>query len=108
MSKRVQKNWAFIHILLDSQSRKQKQALVKTASEEQFKTLAEIVANTLAGSLLVSPSGRKQLLKYKSILRKLSHKSTSFSVRKRLIIRHISTIVKLLSLVKPALVLLRK
>ena len=44
MSKRVQKNWAFIHILLDSQSRKQKQALVKTASEEQFKTLAEIVA----------------------------------------------------------------
>ena len=56
------KNWAFIHILLDSQSRKQKQALVKTASEEQFKTLAEIVANTLARLLLVSPSGRKQLL----------------------------------------------
>ena len=107
MSKRIRRNWAFIHLLLDSPSVKQRKTVVKTATEDQFKALAEIVANTLAGGLPLSPRERNKLLKNKTILRRISCKTTPEIKRQKLILKHIGVIEKLLAFVKPALHLIK-
>ena len=107
MSNVVQKYWFFINFLLKTKIRNQRRAVIKSADKHQIKALAEIVANTLAGSIPVSPAGRKQLRPFKTVLRKISHKSTSNKDRKHLIFRNLVSVIKLLNLVKPALELLK-
>lgn len=107
MSKRVLNNWAFLHILTESTSNKQKRALLNTATTEQVKAVAEIVANTLAGSLPVPPSARKRLLRYRTGLREIAAQSTSISKRKALLLKFIRALGTLLSSIKPALKLLK-
>ena len=106
MSKRVWRNWAFIHLLIDTSSTRQRKSVVNTATSEQIKTLAEIIANTLAGSLPITPAGKKQLSRVKNALRSISKSKVSVPERKRLIIKNFSCIIKLLSYVKPALKLM--
>ena len=109
MSNVVQKYWFFINFLLKSKIRSQRRAVIKSADKHQIKVLdlAEIVADTLGGSIPVSPAGRKQLRPFKTVLRKISHKSTSNKDRKHLIFRNLVSVIKLLNLVKPALELLK-
>ena len=107
MSNVVQKYWFFINFLLKTKIRNQRRAVIKSADKHQIKALAEIVANTLGGSIPVSPDGRKQLRPFKTVLRKISHKSTSNKDRKHLIFRNLVSVIKLLNLVKPALELLK-
>ena len=107
MSNVVQKYWFFINFLLKTKIRSQRRAVIKSANKHQIKALAEIVANTLGGSIPVSPAGRKQLRPFKTVLRKISHKSTLNKDRKHLIFRNLVSVIKLLNLVKPALELLK-
>ena len=108
MSSIVQKHWFFIHFLLKTKARKQRRAVIKSADKDQIKALAEIIANTLGGSIPVSPTGRKQLRPFKNILRKISQKTTSGKDRKHLIFKHIVLIIKLLNFVRPTLELLKQ
>ena len=107
MSKRVRKNWAFIHFILETRSKTQRRAITKTANPEQCKALAEIVANAIAGTLPLSPREKKLLLPYKNVLREIAHKSTTDKNRKKLILQNISIIVKLLVSVRPAIDLMK-
>ena len=108
MSSIVQKYWFFINFLLKTKIRKQRRAVIKSADKDQIKVLAEIIANTLGGSIPVSPTGRKQLRPFKNILRKISHKTTPGKDRKRLLFKHIVLIIKLLNFVRPTLELLKQ
>ena len=107
MSNVVQKYWFFNNIVLKTKIRNKRRAVIKSADKYQIKALAEIVANTLGGSIPVSPGGRKQLRPFKTVLRKISHKSTSNKDRKHLIFQNLVSVIKLLNLVKPALELLK-
>ena len=82
MSKVVQKYWYLIHCLLKTKISKQRRTIIRSADKNQIKAIAEIIANTLGGSIPVSPAGRKQLRPFKSLLRKILHKSTSGKDRK--------------------------
>ena len=117
MSSIVQKYWFFINFLLKTKIRKQRRAVIKSADKDQIKVLAEIFANTLGGSIPVSPTGRKQLRPFKNILGKISHKTTPGKDRKCLIhvfhissiiFKHIVLIIKLLNFVRPTLELLKQ
>ena len=108
MSKVVQKYWYFINFLLKTELRNQRRAVIKSANKHQIKALAEIIVNTLSGTIPVSPAGRKQLQRFKAVLRKISDKSTPSKNRKHLIFKNIVSVVKLLNLVRPTLELLKK
>ena len=108
MSKRIWDSWAFLHLLLDSPSIPQKRGVLQTASSEQIKALAEIIANTLAGSLPMPPIGRNKLFRHRKGLRDIADKSTSLTRRKTLLIKHLRQVLILLSYVQPALKLMRK
>ena len=107
MSKRVWRNWAFIHLLIDTSSTKQRKSVVSEATSEQIKTLAEIIANILAGSLPITAAAKKKFSRVKNALRSISQSKVSVLERKRLIINNLSYIVKLLCYVKPALKLMK-
>ena len=106
MSKWVWRNWAFIHLLIDTSSTKQRKSVVSEATSEQIKTLAEIIANILAGSLRITSAAKKKFSRVKNTLRSISQ-SKVCSRKKRLIIKNLSYIVKLLCYVKPALKLMK-
>ena len=108
MSKVVQKYWYLIHCLLKTKISKQRRAIIRSADRDQIKAIAEIIANTLGGSIPVSSAGRKQLRPFKSLLRKISHKSTSGKDRKKLIYKNIVTVIKLLNIVRPTLELMKQ
>ena len=103
MSKRVKNNWAFVHLFMETTSVKQRKSLLNTATKEQINTIAEIVANTLAGVLPISPAARKRLSNGKSVLRTISNRSTATKDRKHLLVKNLSMIANLLGYVKPAL-----
>ena len=106
MSKRVRNNWAFLHLLMDAHSAKQRNSIVNTANAEQVKAIAEIIANTLAGILPLNPAAKKKLSRCKTAFRKISSSTTNAKERKRLVVKNVSYIVKLLSFIKPALKLM--
>ena len=82
MSRRVDKQRAFLQLLRSSEKNQQK-AILKTASDEQIKTLSEIVLNLLAGHIPINIKLKRNLTKYKDNLRGLSDKSISISSLKQ-------------------------
>ena len=82
MSRRVSKHKPFLQLLRSAEKNQQK-AILKSASEEQIKTLSEIILNLLAGHIPINLKNKRDLAKYKENLRDLADKQTAISTLKQ-------------------------
>ena len=84
MSKRLQTNEPFLHLLARS-STKRRKFLLKQATKEELASLFEICLNILRGNSSLSPHMHKQLKRERNTLRKLAGKTISLKQRKKVI-----------------------
>ena len=106
--KNIYQNWAFLHLLLESPSLTQKKTLVNSATKEQVKALAEVVANIGAGALPVPPATTHKLRRFRNIFREIGAKDTALKRRKTLLTKYLKQVLTLLAHVGPALKLMKK
>ena len=81
---RVQENNYFLQALQKTKSYKQRKYILKHATRDQIITLAEIVANYLAGNLKINdPSNYRLYLKQKRYFRILGHSGRKSWVKRK-------------------------
>ena len=78
MPRRVDKHKHFLQLLRSGEKNQQK-AILKTATEEQVKTLSEIILNLLAGYIPINSKTKRNLSKYKDTLRGVIDKKVPIS-----------------------------
>ena len=86
MSARMRKNAALLHLLSDCHP-KQRKALLQTLSEEQLRTLCEVILNILKGTVELTPSQKKSLGKRKRVLYQLASKSVPSKTKKAILVQ---------------------
>lgn len=84
MSKRLQVNQPFLHLLARS-SAKRRKSLLKQATKEELTSLFEICLNILRGHLPLSPHMHKKLERERQTLRTLADKKISLQRKKKVI-----------------------
>ena len=86
MSARMRKNAALLHMLSNCHP-KQRKALLQTLSEEQLRTLCEVILNILRGTVELTPSQKKSLGKRKRALYQLASKSVPSKTKKKILVQ---------------------
>jgi hypothetical protein len=84
MSKRLQKNQPFLHLLARSSAKRRKK-LLQQATKEELTTLFEICLNILRGHLPLTPQLHRKFKKEQNTMRKLADKKVSIGYKKKLI-----------------------
>ena len=108
MSNCLKANVPFLRLLKDTDSQKQRQALLETATPSQIRALTEICHHTLYGYPKLDKTTRNKLIKNKKSLEKVASLSKSFKKKRRFVSQSgggIFTVLlpTLLSTVLPAL-----
>ncbi|GBN58755.1 hypothetical protein AVEN_17024-1 [Araneus ventricosus] len=93
---RVKRHVHLLHVLA-SASPQQRNATLKSATNEQIKTMCEICQNALAGN--VSKAKVRQLCRYKKVIRQLAVKNIPIARKRKLLTNQTGGF---LSLVLPA------
>ena len=70
-SSRIQRNEVFLNFIATPPTVKQRQAILRIATDDQVLALAEIVVNTLAGNIQLSSKETENLNVYKKDLRRV-------------------------------------
>jgi hypothetical protein len=86
MSARLKRNINFLKILQKA-SPKQRKAIIATGSQDLILCISEIVDNVLKGNVKLSPKQKKQLSRYKAILRQLGNKKLKATIRRKLLVQ---------------------
>jgi len=86
MSARLKRNLDFLRVLKKANT-KQRKAILDTGSKDLILCLCEVIDNVLAGTVKLSSKQKKELIKYKSILRKLIDKKVTIKAKRRLFIQ---------------------
>jgi outer membrane lipopolysaccharide assembly protein LptE/RlpB len=84
MSKRLQNNQPFLHLLSRS-SAKRRKALVKQATKDELAALFEICFNILRGNVPLNSYMKKKLKRERKTLRVLSDKKLSLQAKKKVV-----------------------
>ncbi|GBO33912.1 hypothetical protein AVEN_75464-1 [Araneus ventricosus] len=79
---RIKRHVHLLHVL-SSASPQQRNAILKSASNEQIKTLCEICQNVLAGN--VSKAKVRQLCRYKKVIRQLADRNIPIAPKRELL-----------------------
>ena len=108
MSNCLKANIPFLRLLKDTDSQKQRQALLETATPSQIRALSEICHNILRSHCKLDKASRRKLRKNRKTLEKVSSLSNSFRKKRRFVSQSgggIFTVLlpTLLSTVLPAL-----
>jgi hypothetical protein len=96
--KRLKLNYHSFQVLKTAQPKLRK-AIISNCKREILNCISECILNVLNGNLKVSDCAKQKLRKHKSLLRKVTDKRVSPSVRKRLINQHGRFILTLLTVV---------
>ena len=99
MSTTLKKHWTFLQLLLESESSKQKKALLDTITRGQIIALSEIAHNLIQGTIPISTQTLNRLRKHRSLIELLGDKKTSVYTKKQAIRRRPSGILSLLKAV---------
>lgn len=79
--KRVKRHVHLLHVLANANPQ-QRKAILKTANEDQMKSLCEICANLLSGNIPISNG--KKLHSYKRVIRQLADKKISIAKKRKI------------------------
>ena len=85
--------------LLRTTRKLQRQALLRTIDKSQLKALSEIIHNVIKGSIILSPSDKNRLKKYKKVPSVLGRMSTKRRDKLKALQSKTTTIVHLLNVV---------
>lgn len=94
-----------VHFLgmLQTASKEQRKALLKTIDKQQLKALSEIAHNVIKGTVVLSTEEKKKLKKYKKLITILGRKSRTRRDRLRALQRGSTGIVLLVKVIDPRL-----
>ena len=85
-SSRLTRNNLFLRFIADPPTVKQRQAVLKIANEEQIQAISEIIVNTLAGNIDLTPAEKTSVAAYKKDLRRAAvQKRKSWKLRRNII-----------------------
>lgn len=87
MSRQVLKHVNFLSLLISCED-EQREALLRTMNNEQFKVLLECFYNILHGGVTLSTQNKKKLIEYKDVIRQITAEDTTRLQRKRLLLKH--------------------
>ena len=85
--------------LLCTTRKLQRQVLLRTIDKSQLKALSEVTHNVIKGSVILSPSDKNRLKKYKKVLSVLVRKSTKRRDKLKALQSKTTVIVHLLNVV---------
>ena len=97
------KGRSLVQFLLDSPTVSQASSVLKTATFEQAKVIAEIVLNILEGYLSLSAEEKQTFSRCKTLLRNLAATKTSNKARVSLVRRYGRLLTSLVRLLRPKL-----
>ena len=98
MSRLLEQQDHFLELLRTTR-KLQRQALLRTIDKSQLKALSEIIHNVIKGSIILSPSDKNRLKKYKKVLSVLGRMSTKRRDKLKALQSKATTIVHLLNVV---------
>ena len=94
MSRLIEDQIHFLE-LLRTAKKEQRKALLKTVDKLQLKALSEIAHNVIKGTIVLTPSDRTKLRRFKKIIDILGRKSSTRKERLRVLQRGATAIVQL-------------
>lgn len=100
MSTRMRNNTALLH-LLSACHPKQRKAVLQTLTEQQLRSLCEVVLNVLKGTVELSHKEKQKLRKNKRVLYQLASKSVPSKKKKQILVQQGGNILP--SILIPAL-----
>ena len=103
MSTTLKRHWSFLRLLLETESSKQRKALLHTITPGQVKALSEIAHNLVQGTLTIPSQTLKPLRKHRSLVELLGDKKTSYLKKKEAIKRRLSGVISLVKATTPSL-----
>ena len=101
METRCLSNLPYIHLLVFNRNRKQRTALIETASAEQIRCVLEIIANLLYGNIRVPKETLQKFKRHRDALVKLWHGRESLQEKKKFLLVHHNLLFSLLNLSRP-------
>lgn len=99
MSRLIEDQIHFLE-LLRTAKKEQRKALLKTVDKLQLKALSEIAHNVIKGTIVLTPSDRTKLRRFKKIIDILGRKSSTRKERLRVLQRGAAVVVHLLDIVE--------
>ena len=92
-STRYERNKPFLKFLASTPTLNQRQAVIKTATEDQVVAVCEIILNVLAGNVAFTPQDIKKLAVYRKDLRRVGSKNRTSWKTRRAILAKVGKIV---------------
>ena len=87
-SDRIERNRQFLDFIANPPTKKQRQTLLKSATQDQVIAICEIILNTLAGNVDLTPQEVKTVSVYKKDLRRVGcNKRSSWTLRRKILQR---------------------
>ncbi|CAG2196395.1 unnamed protein product [Mytilus edulis] len=99
MSRLLDTHHHFLH-LLRTAKKDQRKALLKTIDKSQLKALCEIAHNIIKGTIVLTPSEKLRLKRFKKIINILGRKSSTRKERIQALHRGTAAVVRLLDVVE--------
>lgn len=99
MSRLIEDQIHFLE-LLRTAKKEQRKALLKTVDKLQLKALSEIAHNVIKGTIVLTPSDRTKLRRFKKIIDIMGRKSSTRKERLRVLQRGAAVVVHLLDIVE--------
>lgn len=86
MSVRLKRNLDFLRVLKKANP-KQRKAIINDGNKDLILCLCEVIDNILHGTIKLSPKQKKELSKYKKVLRQLVDKKVAIKRKRRLFVQ---------------------
>lgn len=99
MEKHIAKHISFLKYFIDA-TRKQKKKLIQDCSKGQLVCLLEIIGNTLRANIPIKENEVKLLKKYKKVLHSLWKDKASLKLKKNLMLKFPTAVIKVLDFAK--------
>ena len=92
-----------LHLLMTTPSATQRNALLDTISNEQLKSLTELVFNLLKGNIPMTEAQKRKLRKHKTFLKILGNAKVSNSIKREALCRKGAVVTTVLKIAGPQL-----
>ncbi len=86
MSIRLKRNLDFLRVLKKANP-KQCKAIIQDGNKDLILCLCEVIDNILLGTIKLSPKQKKELCKYKKVLRQLVDKKVAITTKRKLFVQ---------------------
>ncbi len=86
MSIRLKRNLDFLRVLKKANP-KQRKAIIHEGNNDLILCLCEVIDNILEGTIKLSPKQKKEVSKYKKVLRQLVDKKVAITAKRKLFVQ---------------------